>query len=109
VSAIISGANPILNAIRLADRRVWAACERGPRPRRVPGTFARAGKIQKKVRTAARCETPLAKSLTWQFAAPGNAAAVRFRNSGNEILTQKTRGRFPGAGFLISAMMRLCR
>jgi hypothetical protein len=44
--AIISGANPILGAIRLADRRVWAACERGPCPRRVPGTFARAGKIE---------------------------------------------------------------
>jgi hypothetical protein len=45
--AIISGANPILSAIRLADHRFRAAGERGPRPRRVTGAFARAGKIQK--------------------------------------------------------------
>jgi hypothetical protein len=34
--AIISGANRIPGAIRMADRRGGAACERGPLPRRVP-------------------------------------------------------------------------
>jgi hypothetical protein len=89
VSAIISGANPILNAIRLADRRVWAACERGPRPRRVPGTFARAGKI-KKARTAACFETPLAKSLRGSLLRPEMRPPSDSGIPIQKVLTQKS-------------------
>jgi hypothetical protein len=75
----------------------------------VPGTFARAGKILKKVRTAARFETPLAKSLR------GSLLRREMRlpsDSGipiQKILTQKARGRFPGAGSKLIAMMNICR
>jgi hypothetical protein len=110
VSAIISGANPILNAIRLADWRIWAACERGPRPRRVPGTFARAGKIKKKFgrRRALRrlLRNRCRGSLLRPKMRPPSDSGIPIQ----KILTQKSpRPIFPARAFLISAMVRICR
>jgi hypothetical protein len=49
----------------------------------------RAGKI-KKARTAARFETPLAKSLSWQFAAPEMRPPSDLGIPVKKIVTQKS-------------------
>jgi hypothetical protein len=59
------------------------------------GTFARTGQFQK-VRTAARFEARLATMRCFL----GDGAPVKCgRRPIQEIQMQKTRGRFPGAGF----------
>jgi hypothetical protein len=69
--------------------RTWI----GATPR--AGTFARAGGIER-ARTVTRFATP---ALLWRWCA---------QNAGRRPI-EKARGRFPGAGSNIPAMLNLCR
>lgn len=80
------GREPYLHAME-------AACGRGLLPRPRTGTFARAGKTQDQVRTAARLRR------FWQHCMGGCGAMTCGRRPIQEMRTEKARRRFPGAGF----------
>jgi hypothetical protein len=85
--------NPTRAGKAMTDHREGAACGRGSEPRPRAGTFARAG-VLKKAQTATRFATP---ALLWRWCA---------QNPGRRPI-EKARGRFPGAGSNISAMLNL--
>ena len=66
------------------------------------GAFARTGNVNKSSDGSAACGASLRDTLLGEMVRPCNAAAVRFRKPDSTIANEKTRGRFPGAGFCSS-------
>jgi hypothetical protein len=80
--------------------RTWTWPRRGPARSRVPANRHRVQR--KEARTAARLRR--SGDEAWEDVAPRYAAAVRF-----EIRNEKARSGFFRAGFMIFAMMKICR